>query len=282
MSGSLQTYSVKEWVVFGRNKFKPPFRVSDELINEARVVHVVKGNSRLYSANHYTNLKPGDTVIMKSDNFINDWLENPDDGLNEVVAFQLSSDFLQYLYSNQLPAWFKTKKVDSVNPVITIDQNKLLEPYFNGLEAYWDQPDFISEDIVLAKVRELLSILVTGDNSGEVQKILGNLFQANEYEFQEVIRKNLFENLSIEELAFLTGQSLSSFKRKFTTIFGTSPVKYINARRLDQAQTMLASSDLSISEIAFSCGFNDIGYFSKTFKAYYKISPSEFRNSASG
>ncbi len=71
MSNKLSTYKIKDWIVLGRTLFKPPFKVSDKLINEARIIHVKYGHSNLFSANQYIELKAGDTIIMKSDNFIN-------------------------------------------------------------------------------------------------------------------------------------------------------------------------------------------------------------------
>ena len=71
MSADLEIYRVKEWPVFGRRTFDPPFKLSETLVNEARIVHVVAGRSRLYSANQFTELQPGDTLIMKTDSFVN-------------------------------------------------------------------------------------------------------------------------------------------------------------------------------------------------------------------
>ena len=56
MSNKLQTFDISKWTVFGRNIFQPPFKMTDKLINEARIVHVVHGNSRLYSANQFVEL----------------------------------------------------------------------------------------------------------------------------------------------------------------------------------------------------------------------------------
>lgn len=106
MEPGLLTYNVKDWVVFGRNTFAPPFRISDALINEARLVRVIRGNSRLYAANQYVDLTGGDTLIMKSDNFVNNWASNEDGSLNQVIAFNLYADFIRHLYREQVPDWF--------------------------------------------------------------------------------------------------------------------------------------------------------------------------------
>ena len=130
----------------------------------------------------------------------------------------------------------------------------------------------------MLKIRELMHILVETDRKGSIRTILGELFNTSEYAFKDVIQAHLFEDLNIEDLAFFTGLSLSSFKRKFNAVYGTSPNKYITSKRLEKAQILLRTSDLRISDIAYDCGFNDLGYFSKSFKNNYNISPSEYRS----
>lgn len=274
---NVQTFKVKDWVVFGVNTFEPPFRISDALINEARIVHVVHGQSRLHAANCSLNLNDGDTVVMKSDNFVNNWLANADGASNQVIAFQLSTPFLKHLYQNHLPAWFSNSKKSNENAALKAYAHPLIADYFNSLQVYFQNSNLLSEEVVQLKIRELLSLLIETDTSGKLRGLFGELFTAGDYNFQEVIQQNLFEDLSIEELAFLSGLSLSSFKRKFKELYGTSPNKYINCKRLEKAQILLKTSKLSISEIAYDCGFSDVGYFSKVFKNNYHILPSELR-----
>ncbi|KAA3640383.1 MAG: AraC family transcriptional regulator [Bacteroidetes bacterium] len=280
MSTTLQTYKVKNWVVFGRTTFKPPFNISDALINEARIVYVVNGRSNLYSANQHIDLYPGDTLIMKPDNFVNHWLENENDEFNEVIAFQLNADFLKYLYDNQIPQWFESESSIQTNAVVKTGPHPLLKSFFDNLKIYFANPAHLSEEVIQLKIKELISLLIQIDNQGAIHQIFGALFNASSYDFQEVIQKNLFENLNLEELAFLTGMSLSSFKRKFKSIYGTSPTKYFISKRLEKAQNLIKTTDLRISDIAYDCGFTDTSYFSKTFKNYYNISPSDLRNNA--
>lgn len=273
----VQTFKVKEWVVFGINTFEPPFRISDALINEARIVHVLHGQSRLHAANCSLNLKDGDTVVMKSDNFVNNWLANADGASNQVIAFQLSTPFLKHLYQNQLPAWFSKSQKANENAALKAESHPLITDYFKSLKAYFENSSLLSEEVIQLKVRELLALLIETDSSAHLRGLFGELFSAGDYNFQEVIQQNLFEDLSIEELAFLSGLSLSSFKRKFKDLYGTSPNKYITCKRLEKAQILLKTSKLSISEIAYDCGFSEVGYFSKVFKNNYHILPSELR-----
>lgn len=272
------TFSINNWVVVGRTRFEPPKKISDELIDEARIVHVFEGTSKLHSAHGAQTLRAGDTLVMKTDNFINHWQPNENGKKNEVIVFQLTASLLQHLYSAQLPKWFSDKELATEGSLVKASDHALIHSYFLALKPYFDYPAVVTEDMMAAKIRELLGLLIQTDSTGEMKSIFANLFTASEYAFKDTIAKNIFEDLSVEDLAFLCGLSLSSFKRKFSTIYGTTPNKYITSKRLDKAQTLLKTTELSISEIAYSCGFSDVSYFSKSYKKYYQTSPSALRS----
>ena len=278
MTNQLVTFKVKDWVVFGRNIFQPPHKISDSLINEARIVYVINGRSRLYSANKYSELHSGDLLIMKTDNFINNWLKNEDNQSTQVIAFQLNSEFLKYLYQGQMPDWFKAND-QQVDSALKVGSSPIISSFFEGLLNYLDNSELLTEELIQIKIKELIALMIQVDESGQIKKIFGNLFTATDYLFQEVIQQNLYENLNLEDIAFLTGMSLSSFKRKFSSVFGTTPNKYITSKRLEKAQILLTTSQMNITEIAYECGFSDVGYFSKTFRKYYNSSPSDLRSS---
>ncbi|WP_245592363.1 helix-turn-helix domain-containing protein [Ectobacillus panaciterrae] len=68
--------------------------------------------------------------------------------------------------------------------------------------------------------------------------------------------------VSLNELAYLSGRSLSTFKRDFRKIYNTSPMKWIRNRRLDKAKELLTHTSLSVSDVCFSTGFENIAHFS--------------------
>ncbi len=275
---SRKDFKVKDWTVLGCIEFTPPFQASDSLINEARIVHAVEGRSKLYSANQYIELNSGDTLILKSDNFVNNWQKNDADTSNKVIIFQLNAEFLKHLYDNRLPVWYKKRNETIVNSIEKVPSNHFIRSYYQNLQTYIDDSSLMNEELIQIKAKEIISLLINTSPTGTVRTIFEQLFEIKEYDFQEIIQNNLFENLNIENLAFLANMSLSSFKRKFSSVYGTSPNKYIISKRLEKAQRLIRTTDLSISEIAYDCGFSDVGYFSKTFKKNYNILPSELKN----
>ena len=93
--------------------------------------------------------------------------------------------------------------------------------------------------------------------------------------------KYIYENCdkieSIGALAKMTHLSESRFSHLFSEIVGISPQSYILRARTDMAKELLANTDLSVGQIATSVGFNDQNYFSRAFKRFTDMSPTEYR-----
>ncbi|RIE03152.1 AraC family transcriptional regulator [Cohnella faecalis] len=94
------------------------------------------------------------------------------------------------------------------------------------------------------------------------------------------IDKRYKEKLTVQRLADLVGLSRFHFSRLFKQLTDKSLVEYINLVRINKSESMLRSMRMTISEVAHETGFNDIYYFSRTFKKLKKMSPSEWRNAA--
>lgn len=85
------------------------------------------------------------------------------------------------------------------------------------------------------------------------------------------------ENFGVEQLAELLNLSRSVLYGKIKTMTGLSTVDYINTIKLNKAKKMILSTDFSIAEIAFKTGYSDANYFSRIFKKFNNISPTQFR-----
>ncbi|MBR5309282.1 MAG: helix-turn-helix transcriptional regulator [Clostridia bacterium] len=90
------------------------------------------------------------------------------------------------------------------------------------------------------------------------------------------INENYIGNdLKISELSAMCGMSENYFRRLFTRVYGKSPVKYITERRIAYATEFLKSGLYTVTESAMLSGFDDIGYFSRTYKKITGESPSQ-------
>lgn len=94
----------------------------------------------------------------------------------------------------------------------------------------------------------------------------------------EYILRHIAEDIDISHLIDLYGKGKTYFYSNFKHAVGLTPNQFINRLRMQIAMHLLITTDKSITDIAFECGYNSIHYFNKHFKQYREISPREFRN----
>lgn len=91
------------------------------------------------------------------------------------------------------------------------------------------------------------------------------------------IEKHLTDKILVEQICRSIGTNASTLNFKFRREFNMSTGQYIVSERIKKARKLLIGTSYSISEIAVRCGFEDIYYFSNTFKKIQGVSPSEYR-----
>lgn len=93
----------------------------------------------------------------------------------------------------------------------------------------------------------------------------------------QYIHKNYSEHITLADIAQTVSVSKSSALNIFNKYLRISPVSYLINYRLKRAAKLLASTDSSIYSIASNTGFENVGYFCRSFKELFGVTPSEYR-----
>ncbi len=94
------------------------------------------------------------------------------------------------------------------------------------------------------------------------------------------MRQHFDRSIGLEEIARAADTSPKRLCAFFKELTGETPIRYLMTYRIERAARKLLSTDLSITRIALECGFNDLSYFIKTFKAFKGIPPAAFREAS--
>lgn len=174
-----------------------------------------------------------------------------------VVNFMHSSD------SNLNIAYFRPN-----NPAI-------FEKLFKDLYNIWSQKYPGYQQKSLGILYTIFGNLEQDSITRSTSHSYSNIRPAIEY-FQAHLGDH---TLSISTLCKQANLSDTQFRKDFYSVYGTTPIKYIQAIRIDHAASLLLQSTLSVAEIADRCGFSDQRYFSNVFKKYKSVSPTTYRSS---
>ena len=262
--------------LFERAQFTAPYRSQNDLSDQACYLHVVEGGHNQYSGTKLIEANQDRGIFMKCGNFIFEPVVERNSSPTKLIAIHFFPEILEKIFKDNPPKFLFTGKSDVKEDMVSVDSDEIISQYMKSVSLLFDHPQLAEESILELKLKEII-LLLSKVHSNGVRQILMNLFNPTTVVFKDVIEAHLYSILSIEELASLTNNSLTTFKRKFKEVYQTSPASYIKNKRLEKASKLLKITDLSISDISFECAFNDLAHFSNSFKAKFNLTPSEYR-----
>lgn len=190
----------------------------------------------------------------------------------EYIFFSFKDDVVkEFTKLSVLPNM--EKKTDSYILVKTFDF-KLLR-YIDSLKPYFFEPDSTEASFVKIKLFELLFYLSVWEQ--DVFDILLDVKTSYKSSIVSTVEENILSSISINQIAALTGRSLSGFRRDFLSVYNMPPSQWIRYKRLEKAKELLLGTRMSITEICYNLGFESIAHFSRLFKTQFSQTPTEYR-----
>ena len=225
------------------------------------------------------NVKAGDLVVINS---------------NEIHSAQNISDSLTYYCIIIDASLFQSGFVDTceLKYVTPIKQNLIL--FCNKIRGDFNINEcinklineFVIKDLgyelaIKSHIFWLLAILFRNHKEDILTQKKYEIRSKNLERFNKIliyIEDNYSEKFAVENLARNANMSTSNFCHLFKRMTGKTLIEYVNNLRINKAENLLRNTDMNISEVAMAVGFNDINYFSRSFKKYKKIAPTTIKN----
>ena len=263
-------------IVFGKQSMPYFDRVPKEYFeDEACFVFVNEGELSVRAQTDYIDLNSKHAILAKCLNYFfetNDRQKESGDGV-EVIAVILHPSQVEELFEFDL-----TQSTYSIEYNIKqVEVDRLLANFKESINILLDNPELADESIIKTKLKEFVLLIAKSQDAPSQLDFLSALFKPLDIEFKSTIQHNIYANLSLDELARLCHLSTSSFKRKFSEVFDSSPKKYISQKKIEKAAVLLKTENLRISDIAYEVGFDSLATFNRNFAAIHGKSPSEYR-----
>ena len=123
----------------------------------------------------------------------------------------------------------------------------------------------------------LLGMVRTGAVEEEKLKDADKQVTNSIYQSILYVNQHYAEDVTARAVCKMFGMSYSYFSRTFRAMTGRSFKEYLNMVRINSAEKLLSTTDLSIKEIAAECGYNDVSYFIKVFREQKSVSPGGYK-----
>lgn len=247
--------------------YEDKFFKSDIAFDHHMLVWFISGETKIVQTDATYHFKKGDIFLIPR-NQLATIINYPVDGqLHQTVVMHLSTEILRdyYLKLDVNPI------VPSVQKIYCYNDHPLLESCLLSLVPYFEMKE-LPEDIARLKITEAISILRTIDRG--IDNVLANFEEPWKVDLASYMEKNFMFNLPIEKFGYLTGRSLTTFKRDFKKVFNTTPQRWLTRKRLELAHYQFAEKRRKPIDVYYEVGFENLSHFSYAFKKHFGYAPS--------
>ena len=167
--------------------------------------------------------------------------------------------------------------LDRIPPVIRASSFEQYSLLFDSILKEFINPGPDSNTLQKGYCLQLLCRMSREANNPSGYKEVDSAYRVLFKQVSKFVADNLSAKIMLKDLANVAGMSPNYFHRVFTKTMGMTPNDFILSKRMSKAREMLATTNETISNISFECGFENIAYFSYVFKRFSGITPSSFR-----
>ncbi|UOQ69634.1 helix-turn-helix transcriptional regulator [Hymenobacter volaticus] len=238
---------------------------------------LLEGEKTVHFAGAQVTVRPHEFVMLAAGNCL----------MSEKVAGQDANyHSLMLLFDQQLltdffgrhAAWLgRQQKQAASQPFLLFEKDEFLVNFACSLDYLLRGAKPINHALRQVKLEELLLYLAE-HYPGQIQQLRSMGYEASdELLVRQAVTSHIGSPTTVEELAFLCNMSLSTFKRRFARLYGTSPNRWLLEKRMDRAAKLLRQEDRKVSEIYDELGYENLSSFIQSFKQIYGVTPKQYQ-----
>ncbi|WP_198650409.1 helix-turn-helix domain-containing protein [Saccharospirillum mangrovi] len=247
----------------------------EQFIPEHLFLYLVQGDIEGFDGHRHYRLNTGGACLIRK-NRLARYSKQPVDGQFEKIAVVLDEPLLRS-FMDRHAAQISHAEKPPTDAFMRIDMDDRLHAFIQSLTPYYQGNGRIDPAFADLKREELLLLLL--QQQPMLGAVLFDFRPPGRLDLESFMNAHYKFNVSLDRFAYLTGRSLSAFKRDFKTIFNNSPAAWLVKRRLDEAHFLLTHEPKTASDIYLDLGFEDLSHFSFAFKKQFGYSPRQLQAS---
>ncbi|GAB2811237.1 helix-turn-helix transcriptional regulator [Ferruginibacter profundus] len=248
------------------------------ILSKNAISLVLSGEKTMHFAAKTVKVNPGEFHFLSAGNCIVSMKLDESIQFKSILLF-FDNAVLQKFYSkyHDLVAAFTGKQKLSSEPYLAFKKDAFVVHFIESLQLLFKQKTPVSPEMKQLKFEELMLHLL----ERYPDKILAFQHEKqtgfDDMAIRRAVETNITNNLALEELAFLCNTSVSTFKRRFVKIYGTSPNKWILQQRMELAKDLLLHHNEKPGEVFYKVGYENHSSFTQSFKQTFGTTPKAFQ-----
>jgi len=222
---------------------------------EIELVFIDHGNGKRHIGNHISYYNDGDLLLIGSN--------VPHYGFAGRLTKNESEIIVQFLPDFLGDAFMDTIEMEAIQ--------RLFQKSKQGLSFYGETKN---------RVGEMLSAISSETETLNVNGVFLEVY-TNEHDrmtsIYNYVSNNFTESIELSEIASIVSMTVPAFCRYFKKVTNKTFTQYVNEYRIVHAQKLLNESDMSITDVCLSSGFNNVSHFNKQFKIHTSKNPRDYR-----
>lgn len=239
---------------------------------------VLSGEKHINYTNDFAKVSSNEFLLLKPSNCIMTERISHEEGYSALLQHFQPEAFLNLNFIKEN----KTSIPKASKDFLVLPLDPYIKSYIHSAIVLLNTPQMLKEDLCVLKTQELLSYLHHKHGNVITAFLLSGFQPTPVSKIKEITERNLDRKLTIDELSFLCNMSVSTYKRKFKEVYGTTPAKWFQKQRLLMAKHQISKFNKSPGEVYQDTGFQSFSSFSQAFKKEFGILPSQVGNRAIG
>lgn len=276
--------SISLCLLASSDKSNQNYHVASHWHTSVEILYFLHDDAMVFVGPNYYNVKAGDLIIINAGEIHS---VSGDKGKTPTHFVLKVLPELLYISENDsfeanylLPftiAGFTQHRLISKEDL----QDSQVVPLMNEIYSEFNTQQFGYELSVQANINKIFLWILRYWQSHGMQ--VEQLFYQNNVDYKRLkklfkhVQNNYHEPIHVSEMADLCNMNYSYFSRYFKKLTGKTFVEYVNYIRLTEAEKLLLTTDLNVTQIAYATGFSSTSYFIKVFKKYKGVSPHKMK-----
>jgi AraC-like DNA-binding protein len=210
---------------------------------------LLEGNKSVQYAGRKVTIDPNQFFLLSAGNCLMSEKISAPNGQYRSILFFFDSEVLTDFFMRHPMLCEPLKRKQNEEPFLVFEKDAFLKNFVDSLGLILAPGQSLSQELQSVKLEELL-IYLSGCYPEMLERLHFSSYNSDQdILIRQVVTANIYNVITVQELAFLSYMTLSTFKRQFARIYGKSPRKWFQDKRMHKAAQMIKSSNVNVSEI---------------------------------